>query len=82
MKVDMFEQKNDTMSAILNSTGFVGRNSLDVEVTELSLPECVSCWGSAGERLSALEKLDFLAVTGGVPRYVEEVQRRAPLRLF
>ena len=59
---------------ILNSTGFVGRNSLDVEVTELSLPECVSCWGAAGERLSVLEKLDFLAVTGGVPRYVEEIQ--------
>ena len=59
---------------ILNSTGFVGRNSLDVEVSELSLPECVSCWGAAGERLSTLEKLDFLAVTGGVPRYVEEIQ--------
>ena len=61
---------------ILNSTGFVGRNSLDVEVTELSLPECMSCWGAAGERLSTLEKLDFLAVTGGVPRYVEEIQPR------
>ena len=37
---------------ILDSTGFVGRDTLDIEVCELSLAESVSMFGLAGERLN------------------------------
>ena len=61
---------------ILNSTGFVGRDSLDLDVKELCLSECVQVMGKAGERLSTAEKLDILAITGGVPKYLAEVRFR------
>lgn len=57
---------------ILNSTGFVGRNSLDIEVKELSLRDCLKVIGPRAKRLSVREKLDLLSVVGGVPRYLEE----------
>ena len=57
---------------ILNSTGFVGRNSLDLEVRELPMGEALQIMGPTAERLSSLEKFDFLSVVGGVPRYLEE----------
>ena len=59
---------------ILNNTGFVGRNSLDIELKELPLREAIQIWGSAAERMSTREKLDMLSVTGGVPKYLEEVR--------
>lgn len=59
---------------ILNSTGFVGRDSLDLELKELPLREAVQFWGKAAERMSTREKLDMLSVTGGVPKYLEEVR--------
>lgn len=59
---------------ILNSTGFVGRNSLDIELKELSVRDAVQIWGSCAERMSTREKLDMLSVTGGVPKYLEEVR--------
>ena len=59
---------------ILDSTGFVGRNSLDLEVNELSLAECLEMLGSRAQRLSVSEKLDLLSLTGGVPRYLEAVR--------
>lgn len=58
---------------ILDSTGFVGRDSLDIEVGELSLAECVKMLGGAGGRLSSHEIFDILSVTGGVPKYLEEI---------
>ena len=59
---------------ILNSTGFVGRNSLELELKELSLRDSVQMWGSGASRMSTREKLDMLSVTGGVPKYLEEVR--------
>ena len=59
---------------ILQSTGFVGRDSLDLEIGELSLSESVSMLGAAGARLSAREIFDILSVTGGVPKYLEEIR--------
>ena len=61
---------------IINNTGFVGRDSLDIEVKELKLSECVQVMGKAGARLSSGEKLDFLAITGGVPKYLAEIRFR------
>lgn len=59
---------------ILDSTGFVGRDSLDLDIGELSLPESVKMLGVAGERLSPREIFDILSVTGGVPKYLEEIR--------
>ena len=57
---------------ILNSTGFVGRNSLDLEIRELPLKEALQIIGPAADRMSSTEKFDILSVVGGVPKYLEE----------
>lgn len=59
---------------ILDSTGFVGRDSLDIELKELSPFHCQQMLGPAGERMSVREKIDLLSVTGGVPKYLEDVR--------
>ena len=59
---------------ILNATGFVGRDSFDIELGELSLADSVKLFGPNHERLSTMEKLDLLSLTGGVPKYLEEVR--------
>ena len=58
---------------ILGNTGFTGRFSRDYVLTELSLRECAEFWRPASEHLNAREIIDILSVTGGVPRYLEEV---------
>jgi len=58
---------------ILNGTGFVGRDSLDVVLEELPINECAHFWRGAESRTSVAEKIDFLSVTGGVPKYLEEL---------
>ena len=58
---------------ILNSAGFVGRISLKLTPEELSLFHCNMFWGKRAGRVAATEKLKLLAVTGGVPRYLEEI---------
>jgi len=58
---------------ILRSRGFVGRISLDTVVDELPVCECVKFWGRRAARLAASDIIDVLSVTGGVPRYLEEV---------
>ena len=59
---------------ILNATGFVGRDSFDIELGELPLSDCVAMFGPTGERLSTTERLDLLSLTGGVPKYLEEIR--------
>jgi uncharacterized protein len=62
---------------ILNSADFLGRVSLSLDLRELPLNKCNEFFreagGSAGKRMSALEKFRILCVTGGVPRYLEEI---------
>ena len=58
---------------ILNSGAFLGRVSLDLKVEEMPLSDCMKFWGSYENRISMEEKLRVLAVTGGVPRYLEEI---------
>lgn len=58
---------------ILHHTGFVGRVSLDITLSELSLPLCNLFWGEERHRVTPYEKLRLLAVTGGIPRYLEEI---------
>ena len=58
---------------ILNGTGFAGRDSLDIVVDELALPDCKSFWGAAADRIPTGDMLDILSITGGVPKYLEEI---------
>lgn len=58
---------------ILSSTGFLGRISLDITLEELSLTECNEFWNAEQNKVSAFDKLKVLSITGGVPRYLEEI---------
>jgi len=59
---------------ILQGTAFMGRPSLILELRELSVPECNGLLNALGFRGSAYEKLKILCVTGGIPRYLEEIK--------
>ncbi len=59
---------------ILSSTGFFGRVSLRLLLEELTLPECNAFWNDHSGMVSAYEKFKVLSVTGGIPRYLEELR--------
>lgn len=59
---------------ILKSTGFLGRISLVLTLKELPLKDCNQFLKQLNDPISAYEKFKVLSVTGGVPRYLEEVQ--------
>ena len=61
---------------ILENTGFAGRFSRDLVLRELPLSQCKAFWGEAATRLSPSEIVDVLSVTGGIPRYLEEIDPR------
>ena len=63
---------------ILKSAGFLGRISLKLTPGELSLYHCNFFWGKKADRIVAKEKLKLLSVTGGVPRYLEEINPNLP----
>jgi uncharacterized protein len=55
---------------ILSKTGFVGRISQVLTLEELPLSVCSQFWP---KQISAYEKLKIFAITGGIPKYLEEV---------
>lgn len=57
---------------ILRNTGFFGRISLELTLEELPLYECNQFWDNQ-KHISPYEKFKVLAVTGGIPRYLEEI---------
>ncbi len=59
---------------ILSNTGFLGRISLTITLNELSLSECNEFWEGNKTSISAFEKYKILSLTGGVPKYLEEVR--------
>ena len=61
---------------IQRSKGFVGRISLDFTLRELPLDKCVEFWGARSGRTSTRDILDVLSVTGGVPKYLREIDPR------
>lgn len=61
---------------IQRSKGFVGRISLDFTLCELPLDKCVEFWGVRSGRTSTRDILDVLSVTGGVPKYLGEIDPR------
>ncbi len=58
---------------ILSSTGFLGRVSYTLTLEELPLKDCSYFWPQIAQNISAFEKFKLLSVTGGVPRYLEEI---------
>lgn len=58
---------------IIKARGFVGRPSLNLIVPELPLDECVKFWGRNLEHVSTRDIIDVLSVTGGVPKYLENI---------
>ena len=58
---------------IIDNGAFLGRRSLDVVLKELPPAECAKFWGNAVRRVDSREIIDVLSVTGGVPRYLEEI---------
>ncbi len=63
---------------ILGSTGFLGRVSLDLTLEELPLSVCNQFWDSPKRPVSAYDKFKILAITGGIPRYLEEIHPEWP----
>lgn len=57
---------------ILKNTGFLGRVSMTFTIEELSLNHCNKFWTKTAN-VSDMEKLKILSVTGGVPKYLEEI---------
>jgi AAA+ ATPase superfamily predicted ATPase len=83
---DLYFKKNDNLilaicgsasvwidKNILSSTGFLGRESLVLMLDELPLYDCAEFWNSENDRISSHEKFKLLAVTGGIPRYLEHI---------
>lgn len=61
---------------ILSSTAFLGRVSYTLVLDELPLKDCSKFWPKKIKNISNYEKLKLLAITGGVPRYLEEINPR------
>lgn len=58
---------------IIDNSAYMGRRSGDYVIGELSLRDCLRFWGDSVNRVDLREVLDVLSVTGGVPRYLEEI---------
>lgn len=59
---------------ILSNRGFYGRISLKLKLNELPLYDCNQFWESRGGFIADYDKLKILSVTGGVPKYLEEIR--------
>ncbi|MDR1057435.1 MAG: hypothetical protein LBL17_02570 [Coxiellaceae bacterium] len=57
----------------MSNPGFLGRVSYTLTLEELPLQACAKFWGGQAKNISAFEKFKVLSVTGGVPRYLEEI---------
>ena len=58
---------------LLAHKGFYGRISIKLRLKEQPLSDCNKYWQTHGSALSAYEKFKVLSVTGGVPKYLEEI---------
>jgi len=61
---------------LISSSAYLGRPTLHIKLGELPLFHCDKFWRNNGAFISAYEKLKILAVTGGVPRYLELVNTK------
>lgn len=83
---DKYFKKNDSLTLVLcgsvsswidknllKNADFAGRVSLQMTLEELPLKICSEFWASKRNQISSLEKLKIMSVTGGVPKYLEEI---------
>ena len=59
---------------ILNSTAFFGRVSIQINLEDLSLPECYEFLKQIGFKGSTHDIVKILSVTGGIPWYLEQIE--------
>jgi AAA+ ATPase superfamily predicted ATPase len=59
---------------ILSNTGFMGRISYSITLEELPLSDCHGFWERTANQFSSYDKFKILSITGGIPRYLEEIQ--------
>ncbi len=84
---DMELQKNDQLMLVLCGSvsvwieknllshgGFYGRISLKLRLKELPLNDCDYFWNNQGGNTADYEKFKILSVTGGIPKYLEEIR--------
>lgn len=67
--VSLWIEKN-----LISNRGFYGRISLKLRLRELSLSDCDHFWDGRGGSVSDYEKFKILSVTGGIPKYLEEIR--------
>jgi AAA+ ATPase superfamily predicted ATPase len=60
---------------ILSGSIFVGRISHTLTLGPLPLPDCDQFWP---DRISPYEKFKVLSITGGIPKYLEDINPRRP----
>lgn len=58
---------------ILNNASFEGRISLKIDLQELDFNEISEFWHEQNLNYGSLEKMQLLSLTGGVPKYLEEI---------
>ncbi len=63
---------------ILQSTGFVGRISLVLNLEPLTLKDSSVFIKKIAPNLSKIEQFQILSITGGIPRYLEEILPNTP----
>lgn len=65
---------------LLKHEGFFGRISLKMRLQEQPLSDCNQYWVDRNnpDYLSAYDKFKILSVTGGIPKYLEELNTRLP----
>lgn len=84
---DLYFKKNDKLilavsgsisswidKNLISHTGFVGRISYVLTLQELPLHDCIKFWNNLSKHISNYEKFKLLSITGGVPRYLEEIK--------
>lgn len=59
---------------ILSNTAFMGRISYSITLDELPLSDCHAFWKRTENQFSSFDKFKILSITGGIPRYLEEIQ--------
>ena len=62
---------------LIQHTGFLDRLALRLKLPELPLHDANQLVWRGEKQVSAMEKLSMLAVTGGVPRYLEQIDPKA-----
>ena len=63
---------------LLRHEGFYGRISVKLRLQEQPLADCNQYWTDKDSHISDYEKFKMLAVTGGTPKYLEEINPKLP----